>query len=975
MAIYYQPPPPFVGGFQPDAPHLGVSSELATERPPPFSHTGRWASQLPSIQAWIPPDPSPFVGAWQPLARRQLAPSISAVPVSNPPFAPDYNQQTYWNALVGWTPQPFQLPAVNKLVQTTSVSNSQPYNRLQDSAFPWLQQQQIAPQSTKYLVQPAYVATGPWSSDFSGDFGGDQPNVLYKWLPAAWTSWIPPSPLPILTKQLLQVTTPSNPPFGPDYGQPQTWTILAAWTPPPPAPWQRPPLQQQSVDNPSFGGYAPSQPEYLTVLSAWTPPPPAPWQEPETQIVSVDNPTPDGYGPQQTEYAIVLGTWVPPDPTPTQKRPLQTVSVDNPPYGPDYNQSQYWSVLTAWVPPDPVPWQKPATQRQSVDNPPIGGYVADQPEYLSIVGAWAPPDPAPWQKLPSQTVSVDNPPVRSGAWTIAMQAGWIPPDPSPFMGAWQPLAPRLLPAQLTAVAVNNPPFLTPPIEASVRASWEVVPPLPTLGVKALQPFVSPPVGQPVKLWTWLSTVLSDWTPPDPLPTLPRWLPAQFTAVRVDTPIGLTQWLQAVAPTADAAPMRQRLGVPVAPAVVLAQPYVLSWLTTVLTTWGPADPAQMPRRAGQIVSSDNPPLRSGNGQQAPPSAWQSLEPMPAQRRVAAPPSIAAIPLYSNAGAQATPWVWQPADPSPTLRKSSQTISIDRPPIQGAPLWLPGVLGEWKSPDPIQLVLPKQIIRTDNPPRYTTVWPQATPYAWQPLPPSPQTIPARQTINVAVNAAPLIYQSRIQTQRAISEMWEPLPPRNHYGTGLAFVLVPIPLGIPGSGRYVFLQPELRAALLSLDVRGALLSPDVRAIQLTSDARAVLYQPDIRAVLLQPESSGGPMDPVNIPEMFWTAAGPGDTDWYYMLLDIWLPAGDTVNTPTVTITSIVGDLTPPSVTGIAVELGAVTLTIAPGIPYVSNGPRIKCKISGGTVGNTYSTVVGWQDSQGRTLARTVLLPVEAR
>lgn len=54
-----------------------------------------------------------------------------------------------------------------------------------------------------------------------------------------------------------------------------------------------------------------------------------------------------------------------------------------------------------------------------------------------------------------------NPPFGSrgrGAAAATILALWQPPDPQPFIGASQPLAPRRLNPQLTAVPVNDPPY-------------------------------------------------------------------------------------------------------------------------------------------------------------------------------------------------------------------------------------------------------------------------------------------------------------------------------------------------------------------------------------------------------------------------------------------------------------------------------------------------------------------------------------
>lgn len=147
--------------------------------------------------------------------------------------------------------------------------------------------------------------------------------------------------------------------------------------------------------------------------------------------------------------------------------------------------------------------------------------------------------------------------------------------------------------------------------------------------------------------------------------------------------------------------------------------------------------------------------------------------------------------------------------------------------------------------------------------------------------------------------------------------------------------------------------------------------RTLLLPPDIRALLLQPDIRAILLPPDEALMPA----IPPLAWSPAAGADSDFYWLLLSDWLPEGDAVISPTVTVLpAFAGDPTPLEVVGVPVVVtGAAQVIVPPGVPYLDPGPRIQCQLAGGTTGYTYTTVVSWQDSQGRTINRQVQLPIQ--
>lgn len=88
MGIYYQPPPPFMGGGQPHAPARLPAAVLAfVPSGLPFTYGGPIAIKA-AIVAIAQPNPWTyiFLGGSQPYARPPLPPAITAVRVDNPPF-------------------------------------------------------------------------------------------------------------------------------------------------------------------------------------------------------------------------------------------------------------------------------------------------------------------------------------------------------------------------------------------------------------------------------------------------------------------------------------------------------------------------------------------------------------------------------------------------------------------------------------------------------------------------------------------------------------------------------------------------------------------------------------------------------------------------------------------------------------------------------------------------------------------------
>lgn len=74
MAIFFPPPPQFVGGAQPyDNKNLSANFEAVTVNDPPPSNRGRLALTLSAILlAWQPPLPDAFMGNRQQIGRAHV---------------------------------------------------------------------------------------------------------------------------------------------------------------------------------------------------------------------------------------------------------------------------------------------------------------------------------------------------------------------------------------------------------------------------------------------------------------------------------------------------------------------------------------------------------------------------------------------------------------------------------------------------------------------------------------------------------------------------------------------------------------------------------------------------------------------------------------------------------------------------------------------------------------------------------------
>lgn len=154
------------------------------------------------------------------------------------------------------------------------------------------------------------------------------------------------------------------------------------------------------------------------------------------------------------------------------------------------------------------------------------------------------------------------------------------------------------------------------------------------------------------------------------------------------------------------------------------------------------------------------------------------------------------------------------------------------------------------------------------------------------------------------------------------------------------------------------------LLFDTRDILLSPDSRAVQLA---------PDVRLIILPVDEDDMPPTP----PQYWSPAASADEDFYWLSLARWLPPDDTVSDPSVVVTSpLAGDTNPVVVVpdSVVIDTGDRTVYVPPGVgPVVDPGPRIQMELTGGSKGYDYTTTITWKDSQGRTMNRQAILPIQ--
>jgi len=499
VAIFYPPPQPFVGAWQPLEPRKLVPPSVPVNNSPPY----RLDSLLAQINlAWQPPPPLPTLNA------KRTPPSVDK--------PPGYRLDSLLAQLNSqWQTPPFAPPMLGAKLTPPSVIVSQPPRYRLDSL---LAQVNLAwqpgpplPQNLPFIVQPGVIAAyQPYSN---------------QWLPIAIQAW---QPGPLQPPAGQRLTPPSvavnNPPLlaAPNLQVSQAWqlagpillqntglisTVAAVAAPVGVNPawlyaelnaiWQQVPFQPQigqQLTPPSVPVNNP--PLYSTVelaeqyTQAWQPFVPLPQVLPfQTPPVSIAVNNPPSYDPQWFLEQMAL-SWLPAQPQPQTLpfAPIPAVVVTSIPY------TAAWlpGVLQAWQPAPFLPQSLP-TQIVSVpvNNPPGYTTVEFAEQYTQ---AWQPFIPLP-QVLASVTppVSTDNPPsyrqdMLLGQINASWQQTWTVP----------PLAELV---QGTIAIVNNPPSYTlASLLAQINIEWQPGPPLPTLNEQLTPPTgptPPPPVTAPI----------------------------------------------------------------------------------------------------------------------------------------------------------------------------------------------------------------------------------------------------------------------------------------------------------------------------------------------------------------------------------------------------------------------------------------------------------------------------------------------
>jgi hypothetical protein len=504
IAAWQPPDPPPVqrGPLAPSITAVPVNN-------PPFTHPGRSvvASAIP--WTWQPPDPAPqlnqkivlgaatsadnppfglletIVDPWLgdpplPTLAGKLPPSVSAVPVNNPPPShPGRSVAEIAIIMAAWQP----------------------------ADQPWLK---------TVLLPQGFVAAAfqPFANN-----AATLTSVL------AWQPADPTPTLPIRSAGIpgWSVDDPPGIP-GADF--------IAIDLPPaiPQQPAKLPPsMAAVQVNNPPFS-HPGRSPIAAIEVASWQPPDPLPTLNAKLLFgVQVDNPP---FGLLET----IVDPWIDVQPPIIAPKVFpQGASVSNPAFTHPGRLALLPSIIAAWQPPDPLPVQRgplaPSITAVAVNNPPFS-HCGRLPWMPPVVAAWQPPDPPPVQKGPLGpsllAVQVSNPPFTHPArtlWFPPLVLSWQPPDPPPVQRG--PLSPAL-----TAVQIDNPPISLPPKWLQiVVGAWQPPDPLPTL------PRITPPPTAPYAPYTrpWLPSVVGSWQPPDPPATLPRNLSPGIPGQSADPP--------------------------------------------------------------------------------------------------------------------------------------------------------------------------------------------------------------------------------------------------------------------------------------------------------------------------------------------------------------------------------------------------------------------------------------------------------
>lgn len=966
MAIFRIPPPQYLGGRQPNAPATFAPPVAAGSSAAPGVGSIVFTGFAPTVTAAAvhilagqaqQPAYTGILAAWQlPPGLTLLRPAALAQGAIPPAFAPNAGTILFTGVAPTVTAGTTVAPGVGSVV-LTGISPAVTFGNT------------LAP------------------SVGSAVFAGASPTVAvgqYGFLPPLWqqtvlAAWQPADPSPTLPRYGVPQTPAGVNPSGGSIVFTGAAPTVAYGT-----------VLAPAVASIAFTGFAPTvtagQYGFLpplwqsAVLSAWVPPDPLPIlprritpQAPASAAPGVGSATFTGFAPTVTAGNTVappVGSAVF-----TGFAPTVTALAAYLPGGYWVTQPEYTAILAAWQLPPGLTLLRTAALAQGAVQPAVG------PSAGAILFTGFPPTVDAGKKA--------SPPT----WASTVLAAWVPPDPLPTL-------PRhIIPQAPASAAPGVGSAVFTGFAPTVTYGATVAPAAGSVVLTGAAPTVVA-VQLALAAQSPLATILASWQTPDPLPTLPRRITPQaptaaapgvgsavFTGQAPTVTAGNTAApgvgsvvVTGTAPTVAAgntaapgvgsvvfsgfAPTVTTSGAPLvppagsvvftgaaptvvtgntvapavgsivltgaAPSLVVGQYGFLRpvWLSAVLTSWQSPDPLPtLPRRnTPQAPTSAAPGVGSAvlTGQ-APTVTYAAV----------AVPGAGSVVITGFAPAAATGGTLAPAAGAITIGGLAPTVTTGATvsPAVGS-LAFAGVAptvaaGATAAPATGSIVFGGHPVSISVPPPWGSpaaiTRMQTAVVAWQPPDPQPQ---------------------RFVPTQALSKTQSPVP-----------------------GREFLLPADIRTVIDTADVRAVLLPPDTRTVIQQPDIRTILLPADVRAVIARPDEE------LSMPEAppQWSPAASSDVDLYFLSLSRWLPTGDTVNTPSVTVVPIAGDLNPIVVGSVSVDTGPRSVVIPPGVVYLDPGPRLLAILSGGTTGKTYTTILTWHDAQGRTINRQVLLSIQ--
>jgi hypothetical protein len=514
---FYPPPPPFIGGTQPDAPRLGLAQSGPTPQPPPISGPLVAATFALLIASWTPGPQLP-----------QGSPKFTYPVVSPPPV----KTTSLLSAIRSTWEPPFIVPQVGANIAPILpiVSQPPPVGRTSSIRQTW---DQIPPLPQVGADIAPLIPTGATSS---------QPTPISAAIAFAIRStWEPPAPLPpqganiaptlpiisqpqpVSTAQLFAIRssweiTPQSPQLGtkvaplipvlatspPVSSQSLFFQIRSTWDAAPP------PSQGETDIAPLIPAPVISQIPVSLAQAAWII---DSWTDRSVTIITttaiaassaaapIAPPTPNS-----APYLTIRSSWDIQLPLPT--RTVSSAQSGPPPVVPQPtpNAQLLFTILESWLPPFVLPPVAAAIATQPiVSAPPIVSVAPlanllaiNQPPAYAIpkagtIASWLPPAGAPSQPQPV-----------SSATLFEIVRSWDPP-------VWWPLPSlRLLPQSGPAQPIPIPS--NGATQRLIIDSWAPAPlPVqPFLELDQIAPLLPLPAGPPAGQRALLRLLLQSW---------------------------------------------------------------------------------------------------------------------------------------------------------------------------------------------------------------------------------------------------------------------------------------------------------------------------------------------------------------------------------------------------------------------------------------------------------------------------------